>query len=77
VLATEISVPLNVMAGVGAPPVGELAALGVARVSVGPSLTEIAYAATRRAAVELLSAGTYEALEGGLDYGELNALLAR
>lgn len=77
VLATEISVPLNVMAGVGAPPVGELAALGVARVSVGPSLTEIAYAATRRAAIELLSAGTYEALEGGLDYGELNALLAR
>jgi hypothetical protein len=29
----------------------------------------------RRAARELLEAGTYEALAGGLDYGHLNKLL--
>lgn len=76
-LVSKIDAPLNVMAGPGAPPVGELEALGVARVSVGPSLTEAAYAVTRRAAVELLTAGTYDALAGGLTFGELQALLGR
>jgi 2-methylisocitrate lyase-like PEP mutase family enzyme len=77
VLVSEIDAPLNVMAGAGAPPIGELAALGVARVSVGPSLAEAAYAAARRSAVELLTTGTYEALAGAMTYGELNDLLDR
>ncbi|MFE0801040.1 isocitrate lyase/phosphoenolpyruvate mutase family protein [Streptomyces sp. NPDC058812] len=34
-LADGVDGPLNVMAGPGVPPVAELAALGVARVSVG------------------------------------------
>ena len=76
-LAAEIDAPLNVMAGVGAPPVSELAALGVARVSVGPSLAEAAYAAARRSAVELLTTGTYDELAGALTYGDLNALVDR
>jgi 2-methylisocitrate lyase-like PEP mutase family enzyme len=76
-LVAEIDAPLNVMAGEGAPPVPELAALGVARVSVGPSLAEAAYAVTRRSAVELLTTGTYDALAGALTFGELNALLSR
>ncbi|WP_406440982.1 isocitrate lyase/phosphoenolpyruvate mutase family protein [Streptomyces sp. NBC_01613] len=75
VLADGIDGPLNVMAGPGAPPVPELAALGVARVSVGSGVAQAAHALVRRAARELLETGTYEALEGGLDYGELNALL--
>jgi len=74
-LADGIEGPLNVMAGPGAPPVAELAALGVARVSVGSGIAQAAHALVRRAARELLEAGTYEALAGGLDYGELNALL--
>ncbi|MER5867440.1 isocitrate lyase/phosphoenolpyruvate mutase family protein [Kitasatospora sp. NPDC002040] len=67
-------VPLNVMAGPGAPTVAELAALGVARISLGPGLAKVAYAAVRRAAAEVYGTGTYGALEGGLEYGELNAL---
>jgi 2-methylisocitrate lyase-like PEP mutase family enzyme len=76
-LAKEIDAPLNVMAGHGSLPISALADLGVARVSLGPSLTEIAYAATRRAAEEVLTAGTYESLAGALTFPELNALVAR
>jgi 2-methylisocitrate lyase-like PEP mutase family enzyme len=74
-LAEGIDAPLNVMAGPGAPPVAELAALGVARVSIGSGIAQAAHAVVRRAARELLGTGTYESLAEGLDYGELNALL--
>ncbi|MEV4560404.1 isocitrate lyase/phosphoenolpyruvate mutase family protein [Kitasatospora sp. NPDC049285] len=67
---------LNVLAGPGLPTVGELAALGVARISLGPGPAKAAYAAVRRVAEEVYGAGTYGALEGGLDYGELNGLFA-
>ncbi|MBB5780416.1 isocitrate lyase/PEP mutase family protein [Nonomuraea jabiensis] len=69
--------PLNVMAGPGAPPVERLAAAGVARVSVGSAIAQAAYACAARAAAELLDGGTYAALADGLDYGGLNALLRR
>ncbi|RVX42581.1 2-methylisocitrate lyase-like PEP mutase family enzyme [Nonomuraea polychroma] len=68
--------PLNVMAGPGAPAVAELAAAGVARVSVGSAIAQSAYACAARAAAELLGAGTYDALADGLDYGALNAALS-
>ncbi|MCF2527978.1 isocitrate lyase/PEP mutase family protein [Yinghuangia soli] len=74
-LAAEISVPLNVMAGPGTPPVGELGALGVARVSLGSGVAQAAYAAARRAAKELYSEGTYASLEDALAYPEVNDLL--
>ncbi len=67
--------PLNVMAGPGAPPVAELAALNVARVSVGSGVAQAARALVRRAARELLDTGTYGALADVLDYGEVNLLL--
>ncbi|MFC6158934.1 isocitrate lyase/PEP mutase family protein [Kribbella jiaozuonensis] len=54
--------PLNVMVGPGAPSVGELAKLGVARISVGPAITGAAYALATAAAKELLNAGTYNSL---------------
>ncbi|MEV7357407.1 isocitrate lyase/phosphoenolpyruvate mutase family protein [Kitasatospora sp. NPDC091276] len=73
-LAAAVPVPLNVLAGPGAPSVPELAKLGVARVSLGPGLAEVAYAAVRRAAAEVYASGTYTALEGGLTYQELNGL---
>jgi 2-methylisocitrate lyase-like PEP mutase family enzyme len=75
VLVAEIPVPLNVLAGPGAPAVAELAAVGVRRVSVGTALAEAAYGVADRAARELLSAGTYGALAGGLAYGDLQKLL--
>jgi 2-methylisocitrate lyase-like PEP mutase family enzyme len=74
-LAAEIPLPLNVLAGPGAPAVAELAAVGVRRISVGTSLAQVAYSAAERAARELLSAGTYGSLAGDLDYRDLQKLL--
>lgn len=73
-LVRGIAAPVNVLVGPGAPPVPQLAALGVARISTGSSLAAAAYAVAQRAARELASTGTYEALAGELDYGTLNAL---
>ncbi|WP_081238469.1 isocitrate lyase/PEP mutase family protein [Streptomyces viridosporus] len=74
-LAAGVDGPLNVMAGPGAPPVADLAALGVARVSAGSGIAQAAHALVRRAARELLGTGTYGTPVGGLDYAELNTLL--
>jgi 2-methylisocitrate lyase-like PEP mutase family enzyme len=76
-LVNGVDGPLNVMAGPGAPTVAELAALGVARVSVGSGIAQAAHALVRRAARELLDTGAYRSLAAGLDYGEVNALLER
>jgi 2-methylisocitrate lyase-like PEP mutase family enzyme len=76
-LVSGIDGPVNVMVFPGAPSVAELAALGVARISAGSGLAQAAHAVVRRAARELLGAGTYEAPAGGYDYGELNTLLTR
>ena len=51
--------PLNVLALPGLPAVGELASLGVARVSVGGAFAFAAYGAALAAAQELLREGTY------------------
>ena len=75
-LAAELAVPLNVMAGPGSPSISELAGLGVTRVSLGPAIALAAYAAARRAARELLAAGTYQALDGSLGFAETDALMA-
>jgi 2-methylisocitrate lyase-like PEP mutase family enzyme len=76
VLVREIPAPLNVLAGPGSPPVKDLAGLGVARISLGSAVAEAAYAVARRAADEAYhGAGGYRALDGGLDYGTLNALV--
>ncbi|MET8087946.1 isocitrate lyase/phosphoenolpyruvate mutase family protein [Micromonospora sp. NPDC005194] len=74
-LVRAVPAPLNVLAGPGAPAVGDLARLGVARVSLGSSIAQAAYAVARRAADEALGAGTYDALADALDYGTLNALM--
>ncbi|MFF4209264.1 isocitrate lyase/phosphoenolpyruvate mutase family protein [Streptomyces sp. NPDC001796] len=67
-LAEGIEGPLNAMAGPGAPTVAELAALCVARISVGSGIAQAAHALVRRAARELLDAGTYDALAGRTTY---------
>jgi 2-methylisocitrate lyase-like PEP mutase family enzyme len=67
--------PLNVMAHPGAPTVAELAALGVARISVGSGIAQAAYGLAARAAREVLESGTYESLTEAMGYGELNDLL--
>ncbi|MET9957727.1 isocitrate lyase/phosphoenolpyruvate mutase family protein [Streptomyces sp. NPDC006326] len=74
-LAKGIDAPLNVLAGPGAPSVGELGALGVARVSLGSWVAEAAYQLVRRASAELVAGGTYAALADAAPYRELNDLL--
>lgn len=71
-LVQAIPAPLNVMAGPNAPAVTELAQLGVARVSLGPRLTEAALATIQEAARELLSVGTYAALQKRLAFGDVD-----
>jgi 2-methylisocitrate lyase-like PEP mutase family enzyme len=75
-LVDRIDAPLNVMAGPGAPDVPTLAALGVARISLGSSVAQAAYGLVQRAAEEALGAGGHGALAGAAEYGSLNALLA-
>jgi 2-methylisocitrate lyase-like PEP mutase family enzyme len=70
-------VPLNILGGPHAPGVAELAALGVARVSLGSSIAEAAYAVVRDATRELLTLGTSTTLAGGVAYAGLNALVGR
>jgi 2-methylisocitrate lyase-like PEP mutase family enzyme len=76
-LVDGVGAPLNVMAGPGAPGVAELARLGVARVSVGPSITLAVMGRIRRAATELLETGSYEALRDGMSFREAQALFDR
>ena len=74
-LAREIPGPLNVLAGPGAPPIDDLGALGVRRVSVGSGPARAVMGLTRMIGRELLQGGTYSALAGeALPYAEANAL---
>jgi 2-methylisocitrate lyase-like PEP mutase family enzyme len=58
-LLAAVELPVNVLARRGAPAVGELAALGVKRISVGGGFAFAAYGAAVEVASELLSDGTY------------------
>lgn len=58
-LVASVDLPVNVLARPDVPPVAELAALGVKRVSVGGGFAFAAYAAALEVAGELLSDGTY------------------
>lgn len=77
-LATSVGAPLNVMTGRGGagPSIADLQALGVARVSIGPSLTLAVMAQIRRAAKEVLEQGTFGEMAGGLTFPEVNALFS-
>jgi 2-methylisocitrate lyase-like PEP mutase family enzyme len=58
-IVSAVERPVNVIAIPGAPTVGELAELGVARVSVGGGFSLVAAGALVAAARELLDEGTY------------------
>ncbi|HVS44938.1 MAG TPA: isocitrate lyase/phosphoenolpyruvate mutase family protein [Candidatus Dormibacteraeota bacterium] len=75
-LVAGIHGPVNVLAAPGSPPVAELAALGVARVSVGSWPARAAITLLSRIAHEVLDNGTYDALGGALSYAEVQRLFA-
>jgi 2-methylisocitrate lyase-like PEP mutase family enzyme len=73
-LTSRVSLPVNVMAGEGAPSVPELAAVGVRRVSLGMAIAQATYTLARKAAMELLSTGTYDAITGADGFGDINGI---
>ncbi|MGM1064117.1 isocitrate lyase/PEP mutase family protein [Saccharothrix sp. Mg75] len=76
-LVAASPLPVNAMAGPGAPTVAELASAGVRRVSVGTAIAQAAYSVAQRAAEELLVKGSYDAVADALDYGSLNNAFVR
>jgi 2-methylisocitrate lyase-like PEP mutase family enzyme len=74
-LTAGIAGPVNILAGHGSPPVAELAAAGVARVSLGSDVALAAYRLAKLATAELVMRGTYETVGETLGYGELQKLL--
>ncbi len=74
-LARDVQCPLNILAGPEFPSIPELENLGVARVSLGSGPMRATLGLVRRIAEELKSAGTYEALVGGVPYAEMNELM--
>jgi 2-methylisocitrate lyase-like PEP mutase family enzyme len=57
-LMAAVDIPVSVLITPGAPTVGELAELGVARISVGGAIAVAAYGAAVKAATELRDQGT-------------------
>lgn len=68
--------PVNVVMGLGKGnfSLGELAALGVRRVSLGSSLSRAAYSPFWRAAEEIRQRGTFEFAKGTMPYSDFNTL---
>jgi 2-methylisocitrate lyase-like PEP mutase family enzyme len=75
-LTSKTSLPVNVMAGPGAPTVSELEAAGVRRVSLGQAVAQAAYTLARVAAAEVLTKGTYDTLVGADPFGDVNGAFA-
>jgi 2-methylisocitrate lyase-like PEP mutase family enzyme len=72
-VAREVSAPLNVWAAPTLPPIEQLRALGVRRVSVGPRLALTALSAARRDAEQVLAGRWAPTLEGTtLTYAEVD-----
>ena len=72
-VVAEVGRPVNVLTVPGVPPVRELAAAGVARISTGGTVAMAAVDAVARAARELREDGTY----GFLDQAAAGSALAR
>ncbi len=69
--------PVNVLAGgPGSLTVGQIAALGVRRISVGGALARMAWAGFMGAAQEIVENGSFAAFEGAASGAELNRLFA-
>jgi 2-methylisocitrate lyase-like PEP mutase family enzyme len=75
-VCAELSKPVNVLALVGGPSVGELGEAGVRRVSLGSNLHRVAMGAFLRGARELHDQGTLGFLDGAASPKELQPFLS-
>lgn len=78
-LTREIDAPVNVVAGLVEPVLNAatLRELGVARISVGGTLTRAALSLVDRAGREMLEHGTFGFAEGAISYGDFQQRLSR
>ncbi len=74
-LVSEVKCPVNILAGLGSPPISELRSAGVARVSLGSGPMRAALGTLRRIAEELKTSGTYESLADAPTHSEMNKLM--
>jgi 2-methylisocitrate lyase-like PEP mutase family enzyme len=74
-LTAAIDAPVNILAGAATPSLGDLAAAGVGRVSVGSSLNLAMLTTLTDTARNLLATGAFGAL-GGIPYPEVNGYFA-
>ncbi len=75
-LVRALGVPINLVGRPGTPPVAEMEAAGVARVSVASGLTLAAMGATQRMAEELRKNGRFDALASGMKRDDAQRLFA-
>ena len=75
-LVEAVRAPVNVLAMRDGPPIPELAAAGVRRVSTGGSLARAAYGALLAAVRELQATGTSTYIDAAVGIPELDAMLA-
>lgn len=73
-LCSALDAPVNVGARAGMPGVAELARLGVARISTATRLATLALSHVRKAAERLRSDGTFDHLEAGFGYPDMQRL---
>ena len=71
-IAADIDGPLNIMGGAACPPVPELEAAGVKRVTVGAIMARAAFATLETSAAELRDHGTFGFAQGILSHAALN-----
>ena len=74
-IVRRLACPVNVLAAPGGPSLGELAKLGVARVSLGSGAMRAALTLVERIGEELRTEGTWSALDGALSYASVNELM--
>lgn len=66
--------PVNVLVGSDFTRVGELAALGVRRISVGGALARVAWTAFLQSAREIAEQGTFKSFGAAMSFADVNAL---
>jgi 2-methylisocitrate lyase-like PEP mutase family enzyme len=77
-LVKVVKAPLNILISKGAPALGELEKMGVARASTGSGLMRASLGFARRVAKELAESGTYSSLfESPVPFPELMQMLSR
>ncbi|MBP1134193.1 2-methylisocitrate lyase-like PEP mutase family enzyme [Arthrobacter sp. PvP023] len=76
-LSRRIAGPLNALAGLGAPSVGELHDAGVRRISIGGNTAKAAYATVSRVAEDVLGDGNWSELAGARSHEAMDELFRR